>query len=70
MLRFSRLFGPGKSSLLPKIWRSLKKRRKRNRLEGPSQNELPKKIGWTLNYATPPTSPTRIMSDDEVRNDF
>lgn len=31
VLRFSRLFGPGKPSSLPQIWRAVKKRRKRKR---------------------------------------
>ncbi|XP_065225060.1 transcription initiation factor TFIID subunit 1 isoform X2 [Planococcus citri] len=68
VLRFSRLFGPGKSSVLPKIWRSVKKRRKRNKFDDPtSMEESSKKIGWSLNYATPPTSPSRILSDDEAK---
>ena len=31
VLRFSRLFGPGKPSSLPEIWRGVKRRRKRKR---------------------------------------
>lgn len=31
VLRFSRLFGPGKPSSLPQIWRGVRKRRKRRR---------------------------------------
>ena len=31
VLRFSRLFGPGKPSSLPQIWRGVKKRRKKKR---------------------------------------
>lgn len=32
VLRFSRLFGPGKPSSLPQIWRSVRKRRNRRKL--------------------------------------
>lgn len=31
VLRFSRLFGPGKPSSLPEIWRGVKRRRKKKR---------------------------------------
>ncbi len=31
VLRFSRLFGPGKPSSLPQIWRSVRKRRHRRK---------------------------------------
>lgn len=31
VLRFSRLFGPGKPSSLPQIWRGVRKRRKKRR---------------------------------------
>lgn len=31
VLRFSRLFGPGKPSSLPQIWRSVRKRRNRRK---------------------------------------
>ena len=31
VLRFSKLFGPGKPNSLPQIWRSVKKRRKKKR---------------------------------------
>lgn len=54
--------------MLPKIWRSVKKRRKRNKFDDSSMEE-PKSVGWIFNYATPPTSPTRIMPDDEVRDE-
>lgn len=67
MLRFSRLFGPRKSSLLPKIWRGIKKRRKRSKIDDSSGTEESNKKGWTFHYDTPPTSPGRIMSDDEVK---
>lgn len=31
VLRFSRLFGPGKPSSLPQIWRSVRRRRRRRK---------------------------------------
>lgn len=34
VLRFSRLFGPGKQNSLPQIWRGVKRRRKKRKHEG------------------------------------
>lgn len=73
MLRFSRLFGPGKPSSLPNIWKNVRKKRKKrkhkesiNPHESDSSDEdKPKNRGWYFDYAEP--KPEIIMSDDEVR---
>lgn len=75
VLRFSRLFGPGKPSSLPHIWRSVRKRRrkKKHHAQGQSQNsdsgsdtDCPRvKRGWSFNYASVPTG-DQVQSDDEV----
>ncbi|XP_078034563.1 TATA-box binding protein associated factor 1 isoform X3 [Augochlora pura] len=72
VLRFSRLFGPGKPSSLPQVWRGVKKRRKKKRHHdvrdsdsGSDQDEKkPKFKGWILNYGPDP-SPDMCCSDDE-----
>lgn len=62
MLRFSRLFGPGKQSSLPQIWKGVKKKRKKNSEEG-STNKL------TFEQKQPsPPRPEDCESDDEVSN--
>uniref|UniRef100_A0A8D8TL30 Transcription initiation factor TFIID subunit 1 n=1 Tax=Cacopsylla melanoneura TaxID=428564 RepID=A0A8D8TL30_9HEMI len=79
VLRFSRLFGPGKKSSLPQIWRGVKKRRKKQKKENQldkgnnksnSESDLEsagrKKKGWTLNIASPPP-PELCESDDEIK---
>uniref|UniRef100_A0A0A1XJA3 Transcription initiation factor TFIID subunit n=1 Tax=Zeugodacus cucurbitae TaxID=28588 RepID=A0A0A1XJA3_ZEUCU len=77
VLRFSRLFGPGKPSSLPQIWRSVKKRRRRrkhsrdqkstnNGSDSPSDSEEPKKKGFGLHYGPDPM-PYQCVSDDEDR---
>jgi transcription initiation factor TFIID subunit 1 len=73
VLRFSRLFGPGKPSSLPQIWRSVRKRRRRRKQHhldhsdsGSDQdNQWDKRRGWTFNFAPPPTA-DMCASDDEV----
>uniref|UniRef100_A0A1Y1KST2 Transcription initiation factor TFIID subunit 1 n=1 Tax=Photinus pyralis TaxID=7054 RepID=A0A1Y1KST2_PHOPY len=73
VLRFSRLFGPGKPSSLPQIWRNVKKKRRKHKRSGnqhdsdsQSDEEKPKFTGWHFNYAdTPP--PDRWQSDDEEK---
>lgn len=74
VLRFSRLFGPGKHSSLPHMWRSVKKRRKKKKSQNQQKDsdsgsdsdiQRPKR-GWTFNYAPRPTSPSKFESDDEV----
>ncbi|XP_034174297.1 TATA-box binding protein associated factor 1 isoform X3 [Osmia lignaria lignaria] len=72
VLRFSRLFGPGKPSSLPQIWRGVKKRRKKKRHHdirdsdsGSDQDEKkPKFKGWIMQYGTDPT-PDMCCTDDE-----
>lgn len=73
MLRFSRLFGPGKPSSLPQIWRSVRKRRKKKKQQekgsdsGSDQDTRKEKFrGWTFNYGPEP-SKEMLKSDDEVR---
>ncbi|KPU79562.1 uncharacterized protein Dana_GF17182, isoform D [Drosophila ananassae] len=76
VLRFSRLFGPGKPTSLPQIWRHVRKRRrKRNQSrdqkpinnagsDSPSDSEEPRKRGFSLHFGPEPT-PAECMSDDE-----
>ncbi|XP_033167357.1 transcription initiation factor TFIID subunit 1 isoform X1 [Drosophila mauritiana] len=76
VLRFSRLFGPGKPTSLPQIWRHVRnRRRKRNQSrdqkttntggsDSASDTEEPRKRGFSLHYAAEPT-PAECMSDDE-----
>ncbi|XP_054610568.1 transcription initiation factor TFIID subunit 1 isoform X2 [Dunckerocampus dactyliophorus] len=73
VLRFLRLFGPGKN--MPSVWRSArrkKKRKHRDVLPGtpPPEGELTeqgqdKKSGWVYEYANPPP-PEQCLSDDEI----
>lgn len=76
VLRFSRLFGPGKPTSLPQIWRHVKKRRrKRNQSrdqkftntggsDSPSDSEEPRRRGFSLHFGPEPT-PAQCVSDDE-----
>ncbi|XP_004536590.1 transcription initiation factor TFIID subunit 1 isoform X1 [Ceratitis capitata] len=75
VLRFSRLFGPGKPSSLPQIWRSVKKRRRRRKhsrdqknpnagSDSPSDSEEPKKKGFGIHNGPDPL-PHQCVSDDE-----
>lgn len=80
MLRFSRIFGPGKVSSLPQLWRSARKRAHKHRRRQREQNrdqtsdsgsegegaDRRRHKGWTLNFAPPPNAELCI-SDDEVR---
>ncbi|KZC11582.1 Transcription initiation factor TFIID subunit 1 [Dufourea novaeangliae] len=74
VLRFSRLFGPGKPSSLPQIWRGVKKRRRKKRHHdvrdsdsGSDQDEKkPKFKGWEMNYGPDP-NPEMCCSDDEKK---
>lgn len=75
VLRFSRLFGPGKFSSLPQIWRSVRRKAKKKRKdrdrgntsESTSDSDEPRKCnGFNLKFA--PTPPKElIMSDDEEK---
>ncbi|XP_016841601.1 transcription initiation factor TFIID subunit 1 [Nasonia vitripennis] len=74
VLRFSKLFGPGKPSSLPQIWRGVRKRRKRKRHQdfkdsdsgSDQENRKPKFRGWFMNYAPDPT-PDQLCEDDEEK---
>lgn len=76
VLRFSRLFGPGKPSSLPQIWRSVRKRRRKRKHHHHHQQHSDsgsdqetyrnKKRGWTFNFASPPP-PEKCRSDDEEK---
>lgn len=81
VLRFSRLFGPGKPSSLPQIWRSVRRKRRkkrhnhRNSIDGKfkdsdsgSDQEVIKSRhkGFGLNYGSHPT-PDQCRSDDEEK---
>lgn len=74
VLRFSRLFGPGKPSSLPQIWRGVRKRKKKKQgpfsdLGGASQDaggNRTEEFEWSLDVASPPP-PEMCMQDDELR---
>ncbi|KAF7268302.1 hypothetical protein GWI33_018568 [Rhynchophorus ferrugineus] len=70
VLRFSRLFGPGKPSSLPNIWKNVrKKRRKRKHKDhdsDSSDDEKPKNRGWFFDYAQN-VAPEKLQSDDEEK---
>ncbi|XP_043095856.1 transcription initiation factor TFIID subunit 1 isoform X2 [Puntigrus tetrazona] len=75
VLRFLRLFGPGKN--MPSVWRSARRKRKRKQREPqsdmatgdnesqPSEPGAKKKSGWDYEYAPPPP-PEQCLSDDEI----
>lgn len=75
MLRFSRLFGPGKPSSLPNIWRNVRKKRKKRKHKesgggqqdsDSSEDEKPRRRGWEFGYGpTPPKE--EWASDDEEK---
>lgn len=72
MLRFSRLFGPGKPSSLPNIWKNVRKKRRKHKQKennahetDSSDDDKPKNRGWYFDYAEP--KPEITMDDDEVR---
>lgn len=75
VLRFSRLFGPGKPTSLPQIWRGVKKRKKKkkkdrdlnqphNTMGSDSDSDEPRRKGFDLHYGPEP-SKDQCMSDDE-----
>lgn len=74
VLRFSRLFGPGKPSSLPQIWRGVRKRRKKKKHHDPKDSDSgsdhddrkPKFKGWKMHYAKDPT-PDQCRPDDEEK---
>uniref|UniRef100_A0A673NNP2 Transcription initiation factor TFIID subunit 1 n=1 Tax=Sinocyclocheilus rhinocerous TaxID=307959 RepID=A0A673NNP2_9TELE len=75
VLRFLRLFGPGKN--MPSVWRSARRKRKRKQREPQSDSATgdnesqplepgaKKKSGWDYEYAPPPP-PEQCLSDDEI----
>ncbi|KAB5515398.1 hypothetical protein PHYPO_G00249880 [Pangasianodon hypophthalmus] len=75
VLRFLRLFGPGKN--MPSVWRSARRKRKKKHkdthLDTPtadgesqaSEGGDEKKSGWDYEYAPPPP-PEQCLSDDEI----
>ncbi|XP_030243749.1 transcription initiation factor TFIID subunit 1 isoform X2 [Drosophila navojoa] len=76
VLRFSRLFGPGKPTSLPQIWRHVRKRRRKRKhsrdqkasnnggSDSPSDSEEPRRRGFSLHFGPDPT-PAQCVSDDE-----
>ncbi|KRF83073.1 transcription initiation factor TFIID subunit 1 isoform X7 [Drosophila virilis] len=76
VLRFSRLFGPGKPTSLPQIWRHVRKRRRKRHQsrdqkttntggsDSPSDTEEPRRRGFGIHFGPEP-SPAQCMSDDE-----
>ncbi|XP_008425841.1 transcription initiation factor TFIID subunit 1 isoform X4 [Poecilia reticulata] len=73
VLRFLRLFGPGKN--MPSVWRSARRKKKRKHRdpqpgtpppeEDASEAIQEKKSGWIYEYALPP-APEHCLSDDEI----
>uniref|UniRef100_A0A8C7RD25 Transcription initiation factor TFIID subunit n=1 Tax=Oncorhynchus mykiss TaxID=8022 RepID=A0A8C7RD25_ONCMY len=75
VLRFLRLFGPGKN--MPSVWRSARRKRKRKHRDPQPETPPPegaepmeqqgpeKKSGWDYEYAPPPP-PEQCLSDDEI----
>ncbi|XP_072532739.1 transcription initiation factor TFIID subunit 1 isoform X3 [Salminus brasiliensis] len=75
VLRFLRLFGPGKN--MPSVWRSARRKRKKKHkdphLDTPTadgeshvlEGGAEKKSGWDYDYALPPP-PEQCLSDDEI----
>ncbi|XP_058793259.1 transcription initiation factor TFIID subunit 1-like [Phymastichus coffea] len=74
VLRFSKLFGPGKPNSLPQIWRGVRKRRKKKQMQqdtikdsdsgSDKENKKNKFRGWTMNYGPDPTQ-DQLAEDDE-----
>ncbi|XP_054711819.1 transcription initiation factor TFIID subunit 1-like [Uloborus diversus] len=67
VLRFSRLFGPGKTTSLPQIWRGVKKKRreKPNSEFGDFQRNASKPL--RLDIPTSPPLPEECESDEEIK---
>uniref|UniRef100_A0A3Q2FW16 Transcription initiation factor TFIID subunit n=1 Tax=Cyprinodon variegatus TaxID=28743 RepID=A0A3Q2FW16_CYPVA len=73
VLRFLRLFGPGKN--MPSVWRSARRKKKRKHRdpqpgtpppeEDTLEQSLEKRSGWIYEYALPPP-PEQCLSDDEI----
>uniref|UniRef100_A0AAV2J8F7 Transcription initiation factor TFIID subunit n=1 Tax=Knipowitschia caucasica TaxID=637954 RepID=A0AAV2J8F7_KNICA len=72
VLRFLRLFGPGKN--MPSVWRSARRKKKRKHRdhqpgtpppEGESSEQSQEKSGWVYEYALAPP-PEQCLSDDEI----
>ncbi|XP_068187633.1 transcription initiation factor TFIID subunit 1 isoform X3 [Antennarius striatus] len=73
VLRFLRLFGPGKN--MPSVWRSARRKKKRKHRdphagtpppEGETTEQVQeKKSGWMYEYASAPP-PEQCLSDDEI----
>lgn len=72
VLRFSRLFGPGKPSSLPQIWRGVRKRKKKKQqgdaggTSSGSAQDGTSRGDWELDVASPPP-PDMCEADDELR---
>uniref|UniRef100_A0A5F9DBF6 Transcription initiation factor TFIID subunit 1 n=1 Tax=Oryctolagus cuniculus TaxID=9986 RepID=A0A5F9DBF6_RABIT len=74
VLRFLRLFGPGKN--VPSVWRSARRKRKKKHreliqeeqnqeTECSVESEVDQKCLWDYDYAPPPP-PEQCLSDDEI----
>ncbi|ELW48654.1 Transcription initiation factor TFIID subunit 1-like protein [Tupaia chinensis] len=74
VLRFLRLFGPGKN--VPSVWRSARRKRKKKHREliqeeqiqevdCSTESEVNQKSLWNYDYAPPPP-PEQCLSDDEI----
>lgn len=65
VLRFSRLFGPGKPSSLPQIWRGVKKRKKKKQIDNEQAPEQKQTKGLVLDLPEP--TPDMCELDDELK---
>lgn len=65
VLRFSRLFGPGKPSSLPQIWRGVKKRKKKKQIDNEQAPEQKQTKGLVLDFPEP--TPDMCELDDELK---
>ncbi|KAG8144715.1 hypothetical protein E2320_013173 [Naja naja] len=74
VLRFLRLFGPGKN--VPSVWRSARRKRRKKHREAVPEAQLPEgeanaepglegKSPWEYEFAPPPP-PEQCLSDDEI----
>lgn len=66
VLCFSRLFGPGKPSSLPQIWRGVKKKRKKKKLDEDFDEEQVEPAEIVFKFGPTPT-PDKCRPDDEER---
>ncbi|XP_037088620.1 LOW QUALITY PROTEIN: transcription initiation factor TFIID subunit 1-like [Pollicipes pollicipes] len=64
VLRFSRLFGPGRQTSLPQPWRNIRRKRRKRRRDEEEPDARPREL--TLCFG-PPLPPELVESDDEEK---